>query len=388
MLQFGSMSCRNDQVITEFLSKFCSESYSHQETTIELKRLIQDPQYFSHRFLIFVRMFFWGYLSYEDVLSETKNRLVKEDFDSFSIFDRTEISSCLGPRLTSDLYGIDFQTSIGYRNSFDSNFSISTEFDINEVWCYTPPPTGFFSIVENIVNAEFLCALYRKQFKLDLDFSKWWRYPVPFGDLFDVNYDSNRQTTITTPTTRYLSWNVARDIVSKFNYQTTLALGNFKRAQYAKIKSRLQSWLNDFETVPTLPPESAIFFLRGGDKLLIETIPPPERTLVQDVQMLYKKSSDFMILSDDYDLAENFRKGFGKSLIHNITDSSRKGYFLHNPSTIEDVRTIVRNYLLLSSPKYSMSCPSSNIVNSAHWSNSQLVPTELASTPLARYTYL
>jgi hypothetical protein len=386
MIQFGSMSCANDPEIVSFLKELVTKTKDAQSTINTIRELIKTDLNFHHRLLIYVRMVFWGYITQDEARDDIANRFNISKFNASSSFDRTEIASCLGPRLTTEFANIDIQQAIRYQDCFDAEYLVSKDYDGDEIWIYTPPATGFFSVVENIILAKFLCTLHRKIFKLDTDYGKWWRYPVPFSDIFqdqflDDDHSDSRQV-------KYLTWNIARDIATSLDFTTLQALARFKREEYASVKRRLKNWLEGFGESISLPHESAVFFIRGGDKLVIETIPPPTHTIEIDCEFLLRKSEDFMVLSDDFKLAQNFSEKFGKSKIKNITEDGLNGYFVNNMSSIQNVRTIIRNYLIISSAKYSMSCPSSNLVNSAHWSNPGLKPIDLRSTPLQRYVFL
>ena len=73
---------------------------------------------------------------------------------------------------------------------------------------------------------------------------------------------------------------------------------------------------------------------------------------------------------------------------HPLYNNVFNGYYLARASD-DDVKAIVRNYLILASAKYSMSCPSSNLVNSAHWSNPILAEQlPLQSIPILRYIFV
>ena len=328
MIQFGSMSCSNDPQIVFFLEKLVSKKNDTQSTINTLRDLIKSKEKFQHRLLIYVRMVFWGYITPDEAREDLANRFTSTDFNSSSAFDRTEIASCLGPRLTSELTKLDIHQVIRYHDCFDSEYTIDQSYDGDEIWCYTPPATGLFSIVENIILAKFLCRLHKKVFQLDTDFSKWWRYPVPFLDLFQDQFSTDKYSDAKTK--KYLSWNIARDIVMGLDYTVLQALSGFKREEYSHIKHLMQNWLENFNEKVTVPQESAAFFIRGGDKLVIETIPPPPHTIEIDCELLLKKSEDFMVLSDDFKLAQTFSEKFGSPQIRNITENGLNGYFIND----------------------------------------------------------
>lgn len=385
MRQFGSLYCRNDTEIVNFLEDFVSQRMCPEPSISKLRELVRNCENPQHRLLIYVRMFYWGYISYDEALIDLEKHLSTEKFNAFDAFERTEIATCLGPRLTSILSSIDISEAKRYRECSSKSDLSSEELPDDEIWCYKPPPTGFFSVVENIVLAKFLCKLHRKTFRLDADFDKWWRYPVGFDELFEDVFQTGFSLNMNV---KYLTWDVARDIISRYDINTLHALSIFKLNEYKRIKYVLQNWLRKLGEEVSISKESAVYFIRGGDKLVFETMPTPTTVVEGDFDYILKKSDNFMVLSDDYMLANEFADRFGATKIVNITERKCRGYFVNDVSTRDDVRTIVKNYMILSTVRYSMSCPSSNLTNSAHWSNENLAPLDLRSTPLLRYVFL
>ncbi len=388
MMQFGNAIYRDDLQSSEvmsFIAKFQAEIHPAEPAIHQLRKLVRTAPKPGRSLLVYARLLFWGYVSYDDALEDILGALSIENFNQLGAFERIEIATCFGPRLLSTLMSVEISYVRKYRE-FSDNLSINYQFDSDEVWCYTPPPTGLFSVVENILLAKYLCLLQRKSFKLDDDFHRWWRYPVHFNELFgslftDENIPTNRPI-------KYIQWNIVRDIMSTVNIDVLQAFANFKKEEYKKIRTRLANWLGNVGEDVKSYTESAVYFIRGGDKLVLETMPLPTHVIEKDFELLFKLSDCFMVLSDDYQLAQDFTKTFGSAKVENITEKTCNGYFVQNMSTIDDVRVIIKNYMIISSVKYSMSCPSSNLVNSAHWSNENLSSIYLSSTPLLKYAYL
>ena len=385
MRQFGNLYCKNDPEIVRFLEEFASQGMSSGLSICKLRELVRNSENPKNRLLIYVRMFFWGYIGYDEAIEDLEKHLSAENFNAFDAFERTEIATCLGPRLTSILSGIDIFDAKYYREFPAKSNSAAEVLIEDEIWRYIPPPTGFFSVIENIVLAKFLCKLHGKTFSLDTDFHKWWRYPVGFDELFGDVFSTDF---LLTKSVKYLPWNVARETISRFDINTLHTLSEFKVTEYKRIKNALQNWLSTQGEKVKISKESAVYFIRGGDKLILETMPTPTTVVETDFDYVLKKSDNFMVLSDDYALANDFADRFGASKIVNMTERKCGGYFVNDVSTRDDVRTIITNYIILSSVRYSMSCPSSNLTNSAHWSNENLISLDLKSTPLLRYVFL
>ena len=391
MMQFGTALYKDDcqsKEILEFIEIMKSGADLSTESIERIRKLTRQSASPGRSILVYARLFFWGFINYDEAIDDLTGSMDFESFNRLDAFERIEISSCLGPRLASKLTGIDITEARDYRDATcdDVNVDFAVDFESDEIWCYTPPPTGFFSVIENILIAKFICRLQRKTFRLDENFQNWWRYPVAFNAIFPNTFELHDSST--DRPVKYMQWKVAREIMKSAGHDVLKYFSKFKLDEYKKIKQKLAAWLNDQGDAVELSAQSAVYFIRGGDKLLLETVAPPDHVIENDFDQIFKFSDRFMVLSDDYQMAESFRHQYGASKIENITDRSCGGYYAMSTSSVEDVRRIVKNYLIIASVKYSMSCPSSNLVNSAHWSNQRLEMLHLSSTPILRYSYL
>jgi len=138
----------------------------------------------------------------------------------------------------------------------------------------------------------------------------------------------------------------------------------YKENYYKRIKNKIHNFLLD-NKVDMPKGDYASIFLRGGDKIRQESIHIPNRFFRNDIDRL--KDINLYLLSDDYNLAENLKNDLGKGEI--LVSKNKKGYDLFHRTNNNDLFELMKNYLIMSNAKYSLGCPSSNIVNGANWSN-------------------
>jgi hypothetical protein len=389
MLQFGNAMYPHDAQngdIMALVKAFQLQPESRPALIEQLRALVKASPTPGRSLLVYARLTFWDRIPYALALDDLAMAINLEGFNRLGAFERIELACCLGPRLTSDLLKLSLEDAAQYRDFDRLHIQVQREYEADEVWVYSPPPTGFFSIIENIILAQFLCALQKKAFRLDERFELWWRYPVPFRDLFQGLFGP--QPVASDKPVKYIGWNTVREIMASAGPSLLQAYANFKHEEYKAVKMVLRDWLSRNGGEVGDLSDAAIYYIRGGDKLVLETMVPPAHVVESDFGSLYRNSARFLVLSDDYQLAQEFVQRFAAPQLENITEQKFKGYFVQS-NTVDDVRAIARNYLTLASVKYSMSCPSSNLVNAAHFSNSKLqLLVNLNSTPLQKYGYL
>jgi hypothetical protein len=137
----------------------------------------------------------------------------------------------------------------------------------------------------------------------------------------------------------------------------------FKIQMYKKILRDIR-WFYRRDEVHNVN-RAGVIFLRGGDKLEAETILPPMELLMSDVHNLSRRVSRRLVLSDDYVLAERIVDN--DDGVTNITSFGQRGY-RHRYGEKVSCMPILKTYLALVDCKESLSCPSANLVNAAHWS--------------------
>lgn len=389
MLQFGSVTY-NDTIDYEKSIIFINEFKKYKKLTDinhqVIKDAVQTNPAIGKALLIYVRLFFWKMISLYDLISAIKDKVNYVNYNKLGIFEKNELECCLGHELMCAFLGQKIQPINELTNLKCLYIETEGFGSDEEVWTYIPPPTGFFSIIENIVYAKFFCKLRNKKFKLDI-LHNWWRYPIPFLDLFDVNL--RKEFNLNLESDMHLTWDVLRYGMSKISQEEYRELGVFKLHEYRKIKNTLKNFYSTVKENIEIDTESCVAYMRGGDKLVLETIHSPPELLHCDVFAVQALDVPILFLSDDFQLAEDTLQMYGNKSSKNITKSIFHGYHYGLNNSEEDFYAIIENYLILSSCNYSISCPSSNLVNSANWSNENLkTDFNLQSIPTYRYLYL
>jgi len=389
MIQFGSVTY-NDTIDYEKSIIFINEFKKYKKLTDinhqVIKDAVQTNPAIGKALLIYVRLFFWKMISLYDLISAIKDKVNYVNYNKLGIFEKNELECCLGHELMCAFLGQKIQPINELTNLKCLYIETEGFGSDEEVWTYIPPPTGFFSIIENIVYAKFFCKLQNKKFKLDI-LHNWWRYPIPFLDLFDVNL--RKEFNLNLESDMHLTWDVLRYGMSKISQEEYRELGVFKLHEYRKIKNTLKNFYSTVKGTIEIDTESCVAYLRGGDKLVLETIHSPPELLHCDAFAMQALDVPILFLSDDFQLAEDTLQMYGNKSSKNITKSIFHGYHYGLNNSEEDFYAIIENYLILSSCNYSISCPSSNLVNSANWSNENLkTDFKLQSIPTYRYLYL
>jgi hypothetical protein len=199
----------------------------------------------------------------------------------------------------------------------------------------------------------------------------WWNYEEEFSAIFPYKVKYGNRPTI--------SFEKMRDEIFHADIETMTQFHTFKQDSYKKIYTSVNKFIDAGEW--SLP---CIFFFRGGDKLLTETILPPDDIILADLKAVSRREERRYITSDDYELANKIMD-MDKDLI-NLTTKEQQGYH-HVAGQKVSCLPILRNYVLLANATESIACPSANLVNAAFWSREDkfIYPT---SNPVYRYALI
>jgi hypothetical protein len=310
------------------------------------------------------RMYLWGRIPEKEILERLPKELPK------NWFYRQEIVCCLGRHLAFKKYDIDEKEWELCRGLVHYKDSIYVDFTEKRELYYQPRNSGLFSVIENIIVADFYAAQLNHHLVIVGD-GGWWNYDEEFSAIFPYKVKYGNRPTI--------SFEKMRDEIFHADIETMTQFHTFKQDSYKKIYTSVNKFIDAGEW--SLP---CIFFFRGGDKLLTETILPPDDIILADLKAVSRREERRYITSDDYELANKIM-GMDKDLI-NLTTKEQQGYH-HVAGQKVSCLPILRNYVLLSNATETIACPSANLVNAAFWSREDkfIYPT---SNPVYRYALI
>lgn len=296
---------------------------------------------------IAARHYLWGDRKALDFIPDTLPK---------NFFNKQEVVGCLGLELAHKKFGItdeQFKLYAGYHNH---TTGLPTFIPKGEM-VYQPRNSGFFSVIENVAVASFVAAMNEKELVIDGTYD-WWGYIEPFKKLF-----SHIKVLDTMPTApQAVHFESMRDIIFNANDQLMNMFMMHKNGFYRNICAAINTYYDEEQYSVT---NAAVVFVRAGDKLHTETIEPPPHTFIDDLYDLSRRAIKTFILSDDHEYAEKIRR-LGTHNTRNITPVQHTGYH-HDHSGKVSCMPILKNYLAIVNCKESLSCPSANIVNAAHW---------------------
>jgi hypothetical protein len=339
--------------------------------------------------LIFARLYFY------DLVDESTIKYIFSNFyqpaDIRDSFSYEELIACLGFDFSSQLdirrnHNNDLFDSINPLRQNDSDYVL-----------YRPAKSGFFSVLENIVNAHILAEAIGKKLLLD-ESGDWWIYKIPFQNLFGGQFRSAGITSLLQSTNLKavrLDFPVMRYFAALLAFEAPIFFKTQKRALYQPLCTSLSlnSNLKD-----TSHKDRPLFYFRAGDKLLLESIRPPTDFIIKDMKLGLRNYGKISILSDDWSTAKSLGDilGGGANVI-NLTEPQFRGYFSKsvNPQLpidtngLDDIRAIINNFTYMVQSAFLVGCPSSNLVNAVQWCRPESPRyLQLSSLPGMMYTVL
>jgi hypothetical protein len=334
--------------------------------------------------LIAARLMRWGVWGQEEMLSHIGSNLDPASLQKLGWWDRQELINCLGASLSSQYLGLSQQDIHTYAGE-NQTFLHAPSFQ--ESWVYTPQPSGFFSIVENIVTAAYFACMQGKNLIID-DVSPWWTYPISFNSIFGGQFrylSEHKGGTLSGFDFAWLRQHFIGSIATSVG--SLQHFTSFKLGFYSSLHAELLSYLQSTGCSVDRPQNYAALFLRGGDKLATESVDIPLGIVLEDCRAVMRDTDTLIVMSDDYQLAERVGQRLLKGSFQNLSRKNRSGYYFGQPLDKSDLHELLTFYLLLSDAKYSLGCASANLINAANWSNSHSFAYKvfLSSCPVHRY---
>lgn len=335
--------------------------------------------------LILARFNFWGMITDAEFAELVKDDL-KSLYPKLKNLDKQELLSCLRYVKSKSLIGVDDESFRAFSLPGSKIIDMPT-ISHSERLVYTPRFSGFFSIIENILVAQYVASLLDKELVVNDVDNKWWPYPIPFSELFHDTFLFLSRDEVPDDT-GVIDFDVMRTLlkehIDKTPYNADI-YSSFKIKRYNEIKTSLRTYLHNKNIELPTGNYTAVFF-RGGDKLRQESIIVPPQLVAEDIKLLSVLSDDIYLIGDDYSMSYDVMQHIQYIDCKNLIPVDKKGYELFQKTTNDEVLEIVKNFVILGDARYTLGCPSSNLVNAANWSNESdtYYRTNLKSVPSYR----
>ena len=379
MIQFNNYPSNEPHRLKTYLSHARNLLFINEKDlakiTINSMDLIKYPRFQ----LILARLI--AYNIVEESFAEAIFEQMIKSAETPDNFFLTELLSCL-PKTISYFENVNYKIDLNELHKICSHQTPDKIRDKlkrkdDSILVYQPRKSGFFSIIENIIAAEFCAENSGIRFSLVPE-NYWWPYAVSFTDLFP-NIWSFVESGSNIGTKKIIDFERMRQAVKHLNLDKLSTFTAFKLERYKEIRQILHNQYAD--RLKLAYPY--YYYHRVGDKIIHETVAVP--TSIAATTLARAVNDEKVgIVSDSYkDAAEICSQS--KNFV-NCTHESFSGHFIEQSVTKADVDAIVTNYLLLSSSRSFLSCPSSNLVNAAHWSSVQSTPKcGMTLNPTPRY---
>lgn len=321
---------------------------------------------------IAARQFFWGQLSWADLQSRLPQTLPP------NFFYAQEIVACLGMERACAFYNLSDEQYF-FHLGFNDNNDLLPSFIPTGTMVYQPRDSGFFSVIENIIVAAYVARLSNKALVIDNTYH-WWNYEEAFGDIFRNTFGFNLLDKLPN-NAQAVHFESMRDFIFKGSEVYLRQFYQFKEAKYKEIEKDIRRYYKgDLFNVS----RSGLVFVRGGDKAHVEAPVQPYAHYLHDIEALARRCSRTVVLSDQWELARDVSMG---TTATNITPASHAGYH-HKYGEKVSCLPILKNYLAIVDCLESVSCPSANLVNAAHWTRSNDTFNYNTYNPVYRYALI
>jgi len=234
----------------------------------------------------------------------------------------------------------------------------------NKKIIYQPVASGFFSVIENIVNAKIFADVNYSQLYIRLS-GNWWKYHAPFDEMIDCF--EYRMPDYPWLTTSHFSQAQMRQWFFSLSVDQYPEYNRRKIIIYRKIYRSLKNYLekNHIQWNLHLKGKSAGVYLRKGDKIELEDVNIPDQNLVGYLGSKLRQYDSVYLSTDDVLWAKENFSHIHPSIV--FDDSSTSGYFFGKES-ITDHTDIVKKYLRLTSTDVLIGDVGSNLVNAISYS--------------------
>lgn len=315
---------------------------------------------------IAARRFFWG----NGIISDLPDTLPKHTFY------RQEVIACLGMEHACRKYNITPE-------QYDFHVGILPDHDVlptfvpNGTMLYQPRNSGFFSVIENLIVAAYVARLSGKELIVDNTYD-WWNYEEKFEDIFRGVFTLVDRVPDNTAAVHFDSM---RDFIFNAGEVYLHQFYTFKYDMYCNIERAIRRY---YKKDKYSVDDAGLVFVRGGDKAQVEAPIQLWSRYTTDINNLARRVPRVVVLSDDYKLAGDVCVNTNAE---NITPDYHNGYH-HRFGVRVSCLPILKAYIALIDCKESVSCPSANLVNAAHWSRAYSNHNYNTFNPVYRYALI
>lgn len=321
-----------------------------------------SKHYNSRYLLIASKLYTWGVISSDFLriyISTTLN--INHDLN-FSLWEIEELFANLGNselQITLQPYNIyNTNTSEKLIPSPDIQKTRFTTFIL-----YKPILSGFFSILENIILAEYCINNMNCAMVIDNSYD-WWPYPIKFEELFPDKFIYKNE--IKAPFNQHIDTNIVRTFFNSTinnNYNFLCGFHYFKSKKYEYLKTLLKQFITNKKIL--LPfDDSLSIFLRYGDKIQQESLPLPINLILTEAHNFDART--IYIVGDHYNNGQLIADKVGGI---NLISKNMSGYLLSNIPNSNEFLDIIYFYIIMSETNYVIGSASNNIVNASLWSS-------------------
>jgi hypothetical protein len=233
---------------------------------------------------------------------------------------------------------------------------------------YEPVKSGFFSIIENIINAEIYAKSKGRNIIL-VNEEKWWPYSEKFSIIFNGCFEFSQSTNFRMPYINEITFRQHRRWMFSMAYSNWSEYNEIKKRIYARIYSSLLAYNLVIGNQVADTSDMFAVYIRRGDKISLEDISIPTNLIYETLEKVCYNFNALYLVSDDMPWLKSNFKNIHDNVI--FDDSSSSGYFFGNESAF-DHADIIRKYIQLIQAKNFSGDTGSNLVNAIGFSRASI----------------
>lgn len=248
-------------------------------------------------------------------------------------------------------YGISFEIN-------DTNTTHSKHEYYGKKIIYTPVKSGFFSIIENIINAKVIAELNNFEIIVNLN-KNWWPYKIPFETIFKESFQFTETIDeINNSSFIYFRNSFKNLSINSWNQYEKCKINNYKNI-FNTLKNFAYS--NKIHVNDSLNTTNFLhLYIRRGDKLILEDINYSTEILKNNLAYVSSGYERIKIYSDDMVWVKNNLSNINSNVY--FDNALGNGYIFGNEN-FDDDKEIIRKYLDLSVTDNFTGDVGSNLVN-------------------------